>query len=79
MARPKRRASEDDDAWADWHAGDCASGHISQLREQNPPGEPFPTVRGPIGFLDYDGDTLKSPQASREKRTAKRRRKNVKA
>ena len=65
---PKRRASDDDDAWADRHEGDCAMGQIHQLRENNPPGEPFQPVRGPMGFLDYDGDTLKSPRRLREKR-----------
>jgi hypothetical protein len=68
MAPPKRRANDDEDAWADWHAGDCATGHISQLREQNPPGEPFDVKRGPLGFLDWDGDSLKSPARKRKKR-----------
>ena len=75
---PKRRAS-DDDAWADQHAGEAAMGQIHQLREQNPPGEPFPTVRGPMGFLDYDGDALKSPHGARDSQGRKRRkRRNAK-
>lgn len=64
---PRRRASEDD-AWADRHEGECATGHISQLREQNPPGEPFDVKRAPMGFLDWDGDSLKSPAQRKRKR-----------
>lgn len=63
-----RKPRSDDDAWADQHTGECMSGHISQLRENNPPGEPFQPVRGPMGFLDYDGDTLKAPKRKRRKK-----------
>ena len=62
---PRRRASEDEDGWADWHAGDCASGHISQLREQNPPGEPFEPKREPIGFV-VDPAAYKARKARRK-------------
>lgn len=68
---PRRRASEDE-AWADRHEGDCSLGHISELREANPPGKPFEPMRGPLGFLEWEGDSLRSP-------TRKRRRRNVKA
>lgn len=48
----KRRANDDDEV--DCHAGHCAMGSISQLKEQNPPGVPFDTKPGPIGFLPLD-------------------------
>lgn len=69
---PRRRhASEDDEAWADRHEGDCAVGQIHELRESNPPGKPFEPVRGPLGFLEWDGDALRSPTRKRKKRNGK--------
>lgn len=68
---PKRRAS-DDDAWTELHAGDCALGSISELRSADPPGRPYEPIRGPLGFLEYAGNTLKRPQRAREKRRRKK-------
>lgn len=65
---PRRRASEDDEAWADRHEGDCSLGHISELREANPPGKPFEPMRGPLGFLEYDGDALRAPRKKKGRR-----------
>jgi hypothetical protein len=47
---PRRRNASDDEAWADRHEGECAVGHICELRETNPPGKPFEPRRGPLGF-----------------------------
>ena len=68
---PKRRASEPDEAYADRHEGDCSVGHISELRESHPPGRPFEPKRGPLGFLEWDGDALRSPARRRKRRNGK--------
>lgn len=46
----RRRSADDDEAWAEQTAGDCLIGHISELREANPPGRPFEPRRGQLGF-----------------------------
>lgn len=45
-----RVTGDDDESWADVHEGDMMQGSIHQLKEQNPPGEPFAPKRGPLGF-----------------------------
>lgn len=72
---PRRRANDDDEAYADRHEGECQIGHVIELRESHPPGRPFEPVRGPLGFLEYHGDTLKSPHGARDFQGRKRRRK----
>lgn len=60
---PRRKSGDDaDDAWADRHEGDCAMGQIHELREANPVGRPFERQRGPLGFLEWDGDALTPPK-----------------
>ncbi len=70
---PRRRSGDDEDAWADLHEGDMAMGQIHELREAHPVGKPFEPRRGALGFLEYDGDTLKNPRRLREKRGRKTR------
>lgn len=63
---PRRRSANDDEAWAERHEGDCATGHISELREASPPGKPYEPVRGPLGFCI-------DPSAYRPRKRARRR------
>jgi hypothetical protein len=64
----RRRSADDDEAWADQTAGDCLIGHISELREGNPPGRPFEPCRGPLGFC-IDPKAYRPP--NRRKRSRK--------
>ena len=63
-----RRRLNDEDAWADQHLGECAIGQIHELRESSPPGRPFEPRRASIGFLEWDGDALRSPKVKKRKR-----------
>lgn len=66
---PSRRRANDEDAWADRHEGECAVGHICELRESNPPGKPFEPQRGPLGFC-VDPAAYRGTRGRRKRRRA---------
>jgi hypothetical protein len=70
---PRRVTGDDDEAWADLHAGDCLSGAIHELREAVPRGKPFERVDHGIGFLIYVGDKLVSRRTARAGKRARKK------
>lgn len=65
----RRRADDDDEAWADVLLGEANMGHIAQLTEKEPPGWPFEVKRGPMGF-----DVTKVPSSAAINRRKRRKR-----
>ena len=68
-----RRVTGDDEGWVDWHAGQCGSGTIQELREATPRGTPFEKKDHGFGFLTYVGDKLVSRRTARAGKRARKK------